>query len=67
MNLLVNGDKVEVPDSIETMAQLIKYYQLDKKVLIVEHNLTILNKEQHQYSHISDGDKIEIVNFVGGG
>ncbi|QDP39482.1 sulfur carrier protein ThiS [Radiobacillus deserti] len=67
MELLINGDKVEVPDSLTTVTSLLEHFGIDKKVVIVELNQTILEKKAHSETMISDRDKIEIVNFVGGG
>jgi sulfur carrier protein len=67
MNLVINGDLHRVPEIIETVGDLLHHFQLDQKVLIVEHNQTILNKTTHFETILSDGDRIEIVHFVGGG
>ncbi|WP_077624590.1 sulfur carrier protein ThiS [Sediminibacillus massiliensis] len=67
MELIINGDKVTVPDAIENVSQLLEHYNVDQKVVIVELNGTILEKETHRENHISGGDKMELVHFVGGG
>jgi sulfur carrier protein len=67
MKLHINGDTIDVPASIQTVADLLKHFQLDQKVVVVELNSNILEKHVHAEARISDGDKIEIVHFVGGG
>ncbi|WP_186577241.1 sulfur carrier protein ThiS [Aquibacillus kalidii] len=67
MNLFINGQSVELSDSIKTVGSLLNYYGLGDKVVIVELNATILEKDTHQETAISDGDKLELVHFVGGG
>ncbi len=67
MELVVNGDKLDVPNNVDTVLNLIQHLKLDQKVVIIEWNQTILEKESHQETRLSDGDKIEIVHFVGGG
>jgi sulfur carrier protein len=67
MVLIINGEKLVVPGSVETVSSLLQHYNLDKKVVIVELNDDILEKGSHQETRLSDGDKIEIVHFVGGG
>lgn len=67
MELTINGDKVVVSNKVETVLNLLQHYELDQKVVIVERNNTILEKTSHQETRLCDGDKIEIVNFVGGG
>jgi len=67
MELVINGDKVKVPETVETVTNLLQHFRLDKKVVIVEWNETIVEKEEHQETRLCDGDKIELVHFVGGG
>lgn len=67
MELVINGDKLHVPETVETVSSLLQHYELDGKVVIVERNQTILEKGEHQETRLCDGDKIELVHFVGGG
>ncbi len=67
MELIINGEKMSIPDHIKTASELLSYFQLEDKVLIVELNEAILEKSVHQATTLSDGDRIEIVHFVGGG
>lgn len=65
--LTVNGDQVEVPNTVKTVAGLLQHFELHQKVVIVEKNAEILEKAEHAETSISDKDKIELVHFVGGG
>lgn len=67
MKLVINGESLQVPESIRTVADLLRHYGLDRKVLIVELNQSVLEKSGHAEAALSDGDRIEIVHFVGGG
>ncbi|WP_036660091.1 sulfur carrier protein ThiS [Paenisporosarcina sp. HGH0030] len=67
MKLVINGDKIEVPNTVETISNLLQHFELEKKVVIVEWNNTILEKGSHQETILCDGDKVELVHFVGGG
>ncbi|WP_459500319.1 sulfur carrier protein ThiS [Bacillus sp. C1] len=67
MNLKINGRQIEVPEHIKTVAQLLTHLGLDTKIVVVERNQDILQKEDHQSASVFDGDQIEIVTFVGGG
>ncbi|MDC3418060.1 sulfur carrier protein ThiS [Aquibacillus salsiterrae] len=67
MNVIVNGEHVEIPKNVATVSNLLQHFELDQKVVIVEWNATILEKADHQETRVSDGDRIEIVHFVGGG
>ncbi|QBP40303.1 sulfur carrier protein ThiS [Paenisporosarcina antarctica] len=67
MELVINGNKIEVPNTVETVANLLQHFELQQKVVIVEWNEMILEKTSHQETELSDGDKVELVHFVGGG
>lgn len=67
MQLTINGDKLDVPNSVDSVSKLLAHYKLDQKIVIVELNQTIVEKAEHQETRVSDGDRIEIVHFVGGG
>ncbi|MGH2318003.1 sulfur carrier protein ThiS [Planococcus sp. SE5232] len=67
MKLVVNGERVVVPNTVETVTELLRHFELNQKVIIVELNAEIVGKEKHAETLISFGDKIELVHFVGGG
>lgn len=67
MNLKVNGRQVDVPSDIKTVANLLIHLGLETKIVVVERNQNILQKEDHQDTSVFEGDQIEIVTFVGGG
>jgi len=67
MKLIINGENIQVPDSLEVVSDLLQHFQLGEKVVIVEVNASILEKDQHARTRLTDGDRVEIVHFVGGG
>lgn len=67
MNVILNGQQVQLPEQITNIEDLLKFYQVQDKVVVVEVNGEILTKDIHQETRLSDRDKIEIVHFVGGG
>lgn len=67
MKLQINGEHVKVPETIKTISDLINYFEIKNPVFIVEHNENILEKDDHEQTVVKDGDKIEFVQFVGGG
>jgi sulfur carrier protein len=67
MKLAINGDKVTVPEHVVTVTDLLAHFGLQDKIVIVEWNERILEKSAHAESRLTDGDRIEIVHFVGGG
>ncbi|GAB7387201.1 sulfur carrier protein ThiS [Bacillaceae bacterium] len=66
MRLTINGEIHEL-ENVTTVQELLEHFQLQNKLVIVEHNRTILEKGQHAQVKLADGDQLEIVHFVGGG
>lgn len=67
LELRVNGEHVTVPVTITTVTELINYFEIKSTAVIVEHNDAILEKTDHSNSKLVDGDRVELVQFVGGG
>jgi len=67
LNLKINGNQMEVPASVKTVAELLIHLELDNRIVVVERNKDILQKDDHKDTSVFDGDQIEIVTFVGGG
>ena len=66
MRIVVNGESKEVNDAT-TVAQLLEQLAVKPERVVVEVNLTILKRAQHAGLVLQEGDRIEIVQFVGGG
>ncbi|MFC0296362.1 sulfur carrier protein ThiS [Geobacillus jurassicus] len=67
MTLVINGETVTVPDEVKTVSDLLAYFRLDNKLAIVEVNVRIIQKHEYGTTALCDGDRVEIVHFVGGG
>ncbi|MGM0865088.1 MAG: sulfur carrier protein ThiS [Bacillota bacterium] len=67
MELRINGQLVTVPESISTVLELIHHFNLENRMIIVEQNQTILEKQEHKITKVENGDILELVQFVGGG
>ncbi|MBN9653262.1 sulfur carrier protein ThiS [Halobacillus sp. GSS1] len=67
MKLRINGEWLTIPEKVNTIGELLGHFQLDQRVVIVEQNESILEKESRADHKVQDGDIIEIVQFVGGG
>ena len=63
--VMINGEKTDV-DGKNLLEYLISF-GYDTKRVAVELNGDILPKADYYKTVLSDGDKIEIVSFVGGG
>jgi len=66
MKITVNGREREVADGL-TLAQLLSEMKMDARSLAVERNQAIAEREDFAATVIEDGDRLEIVQFVGGG
>jgi thiamine biosynthesis protein ThiS len=64
---MVNGAPREL-DRNSTIAGLLGTLRIDPRLVVVEHNRSILrDKAAYSSLSLSDGDVVEIVHFVGGG
>lgn len=66
MQLMVNGGTVEIGAG-STVAGLLEHLNITRDRVAVEVNLDIVPKAAYDNHYLSDGDRIEIVQFVGGG
>jgi sulfur carrier protein len=66
LQLTVNGD-VRVFDDVASVAALVAALGLDGRKVAVERNLEIVPRSAYQSTLLCDGDRIEIVHFIGGG
>ena len=66
MNIILNGDSKEIPDSLALDA-LITELGLKSERLAIEVNRRIIRRADWPSTTLSEGDKVEIVHFVGGG
>ena len=66
MHLTVNGESRECAEGM-TVTQLLEQLGVQPERVVVEVNLTILKRAQHPQTALREGDRIEIVQFVGGG
>ena len=66
MNLTINGERRKFGSAI-TIEQLLGEIGLDPRKVAVECNLEIVPKSEYSGLALDDGDKLEIVHFIGGG
>ena len=66
MNLMVNGEPATTPEG-STVADLLDRMGLPARGIAVERNREIVPKSAYGVTRLTDGDRIEIVQFVGGG
>ena len=66
MNLTVNGEPRSL-DSVADVAELVAALGLDARKVAVERNLEIVPRSAYGRTPLAEGDRIEIVHFIGGG
>jgi thiamine biosynthesis protein ThiS len=65
MNLTINGETQA--SSAETLSALVEALGMKSDRVAVELNREIVPREQWPQTPLRDGDRLEIVHFVGGG
>lgn len=65
MHIQVNGEPREV--AAATVLALVEELGLDVRKVAVERNLAIVPRSLHATTALAEGDRIELVQFVGGG
>jgi sulfur carrier protein len=66
MRLLLNGEERDIA-GIASIADLVAVLGLDARKVAVERNLEIAPRSTYAGVRLADGDRIEIVTFIGGG
>ena len=66
MKLWVNGEERAV-EAVADVAGLVAALGLDSRKVAVERNLEIVPRSTYGATPLADGDRIEIVHFIGGG
>jgi len=66
MQIIVNGEQKQVEPGL-TAAALVEQMGLGGRRIAMEVNLEILPRSRYAEHAFADGDRIEIVHFVGGG
>ena len=66
MTLTVNGESRSFA-GVGDLAALVAALGLDPRKVAVERNLEIVPRSAYGRTRLADGDRIEIVHFIGGG
>ena len=66
MQIIVNGEKIDFPNSLN-VEELIDYLGFQNQRIALEVNETIIPKSNHRTYILSNNDKVEVINAVGGG
>jgi len=66
MKIVINGDEKEFEESM-TLGAILKELSLESKVMAAAVNMNIVKQDQWENFVLNDGDKLELLDFVGGG
>lgn len=66
MLLIING-KEEIIDTDLTISEFVATKSLNPNVIVIELNAQIIDRANWDKIQLSDGDKLEVISFVGGG
>ena len=66
MRIKVNGEDQEVPDG-SSLEDLVRELSLQPVRIAIELNRNVARRNEWAQTILNEGDRIEIVHFVGGG
>jgi thiamine biosynthesis protein ThiS len=66
MQITLNGEKRDIPDGL-TVEALLEHLEIKPGRVAVEINETIVRKATYAETLVKDGDRVEVVQFMGGG
>jgi thiamine biosynthesis protein ThiS len=66
MHVIINGERREL-EGPTTVQILLEHLELDCRRVAVEINRRILKRTEFETATVSEGDRLEVVHFVGGG
>ena len=66
MRLTINGEERDI-DGVRDVAGLVEVLGLDPRKVAVEVNLEIVPRSLYGRTALKNGDRVEIVHFIGGG
>jgi len=67
MTFTINGEEKSFEATYLTVTELLNLLELPFEHIAVELNKEIIPKVQFSHCKINEGDRVEIVRFVGGG
>ena len=66
MKLKINGEEKSINGEI-TVSNLLSLLNIDSSKIVVEVNLSIIDKNEYNNFSLKNGDVLEIIRFMGGG
>ncbi|MBI5192907.1 MAG: sulfur carrier protein ThiS [Nitrospirae bacterium] len=66
INVTVNGEKQHIIEGT-SVSSLLNMMNISPQLVAIEYNMEILDKKQFDSVLLKEGDRLEIITFVGGG
>ncbi|HET6891364.1 MAG TPA: sulfur carrier protein ThiS [Pyrinomonadaceae bacterium] len=66
MRLEINGEKRELAEGL-SLQELVQFLKLKPEQIAIELNQMVMRRAEWASTLLKEGDRIEIVHFVGGG
>jgi len=66
LTIKLNGEPFEIAGPV-TISALLAELNIDPRIVAVEHNVSVIKRQQYDRTIVREGDEVEIVRFVGGG
>lgn len=66
MKVIVNGETRQLPDPC-TVSTLLQALNLPEARIAVERNREVVPRSRYPDTELAEGDRVELVRFVGGG
>ena len=66
ISIVVNGKNMSI-EKDTNLYELIEFLKINDKVMAAAVNMNIVKKDEWENYKLQEGDKVELLNFVGGG
>ena len=66
ITITLNGEQKDLSNTM-TVRELVEHLEIKSQAMAVEVNQRIIRKEEFDTINVGNGDRVEIVTFVGGG
>lgn len=66
MNLIINGENLEF-ESGKNIDEILAILGVESKIFAVVVNANLVKKEDYKSTILCEGDKVEMLQFMGGG
>jgi sulfur carrier protein len=66
MKVLINGETKEITGELN-LSELLKRFSMPSERVAVELNREVVRKKDWENTKITEGDRLEVIHFVGGG